>query len=635
MAVLKNPLERAELSEAEKRRLIQNTYEVLSWGTTKSGGLGAFIKCPGEHLHTTHSGKRDCVVMLDDKVPTISCFHASCSEAVAAANHAFRSSVARAELGAPPTPWKARQTVALAKPDEPEAKIPVRLEELPILEDMTPEGERAEIFRLMFDDGQHVAIVPADPAGGVRSRGQTVRRPPFGEELPEFEMSPTGTFFRVNAVCENGSTDADVVAFRHVLLESDESPVEVQFAAFRASGLPITAVVHSGGKSLHAYVCVGAKDADEYRLRAKQAADAIERFEGMKVDRKCLNPGRLSRLAGCPRILFTDGKASAHTVQRLIATEMGAPDWKTWEEAEVLAGCGEKIDLTKLANFDPQNDETCVLGNRWLCRGGSLMLLGQSGVGKSTLNLQLAMAWCCEAGKDAEMQRALNCLHFGIKPKRALKILLVQAENDFGDLAEMYRSTAVFRLQSFRQQVEQNLTIIRNSTQTGGDFMRSYARLCAHFKPDIAIVDPLLSYIGADINDQEVCSGLTADFNRIGEQTGVITALVHHFGKPKSAANNTVSTDSDLAYAGLGSSVLTNWAREVLVLSRIKAGEDDPPTFRLDATKRRKRSGMIDENGQEASTICIAHSRNPKDTGYVFIQSAFPREDEEPKRRRK
>lgn len=57
--------------------------------------------CPGEDQHTTPTGANDCTVYLDS-VPTIHCFHESCSDEVEEANHELRSAIARAEAGSRP-----------------------------------------------------------------------------------------------------------------------------------------------------------------------------------------------------------------------------------------------------------------------------------------------------------------------------------------------------------------------------------------------------------------------------------------------------------------------------------------------------------------------------------------------------
>jgi hypothetical protein len=66
----------------------------IDWQSEVSG----FCRCPGEALHTSRTGPKDCRVSIDG-APTIFCFHASCVGAVAEANRRLRR-----ELGS--SPWQ-------------------------------------------------------------------------------------------------------------------------------------------------------------------------------------------------------------------------------------------------------------------------------------------------------------------------------------------------------------------------------------------------------------------------------------------------------------------------------------------------------------------------------------------------
>jgi RecA-family ATPase len=260
------------------------------------------------------------------------------------------------------------------------------------------------------------------------------------------------------------------------------------------------------------------------------------------------------------------------------------------------------------------------------------MFLGQSGVGKSMLNMQLAIGWALHG--EPEVAR----FTFNIAPVYPLKVLIIQAENDMGDLAEMMQGICKQGLSdSAVRALSTRLIIHRNTKHTGADFLRTYEALARLHRPDLAFIDPLLNYLGEDINDQAAASAYCHELSRIGAETGVITSLIHHFGKPKSSKDSAISTDSDLAYLGLGSSVFTNWAREVMTLCRID-GDSDTPTFRLDCAKRRKRAGMSSleqkDYGKTTSKICLSHSPDPAKYGMLWIQRRFP-EQEEPKKRSK
>jgi RecA-family ATPase len=69
--------------------------------------------------------------------------------------------------------------------------------------------------------------------------------------------------------------------------------------------------------------------------------------------------------------------------------------------------------------------EETLLGNRWLCRGGGALIVAPSGQGKSVLTAQASILWGC------------NKPAFGIKPSRPLRSLILQAEDDDGDMQEM------------------------------------------------------------------------------------------------------------------------------------------------------------------------------------------------------
>ena len=50
-----------------------------------------------------------------------------------------------------------------------------------------------------------------------------------------------------------------------------------------------------------------------------------------------------------------------------------------------------------------------------------MFIVAPSGLGKSTLSIQMAVLWCC------------GLIAFGITPHKALRILIIQSEDDQGD----------------------------------------------------------------------------------------------------------------------------------------------------------------------------------------------------------
>ncbi|MFH1067155.1 MAG: AAA family ATPase [bacterium] len=461
--------------------------------------------------------------------------------------------------------------------------------------------------KVCFKQGEYIAIAPArkgEKGEIFPSKGVTQTREEWIEKVEEKGgiekcfQTPFGLFVRINPMMRDGSKDAHVTVYRHVLVEFDTDdhknliPKEKQFEAITQSKLPVAVVIDSGNKSLHAWVRVDASNAEEYKRRV----EIIWRyFENQFLDKKNKNPSRLSR---CP-----DGRRTVNgeiRSQRLLATNLGLKSWDEWETAQTEKEIGEPLSILSLSSYNTKDDPNNIMGNRWLCKGGSLVIIGQSGIGKSSFCMQLILLW------------ALGLLAFHIKPVKPLRSLLIQAENDIGDLAEMYQGVKNAMGISAEQEklLEDRVIIYRDTIHSGVDFIKLAERLIDKHKPDLVWGDPLLNYIGDDISEQKVVSNFCcAGLNPISVRTGVIWCLLHHTGKPSKdpkAADHW--TASDLAYSGLGSSALVNWSRETAVLVRIKTPDGAPPTFQLSMTKRRKRAGLLSLQGEPTDTIFLRHS---------------------------
>ena len=257
----------------------------------------------------------------------------------------------------------------------------------------------------------------------------------------------------------------------------------------------------------------------------------------------------------------------------------------------------QRMDFDALLSFERKEDPTIVLGNhRWLCKGGSLLIVGQSGTGKSSLMMQAAVHWCL--GRD----------FFGIKPARALRAIILQAENDAGDISEALQDViaGAYIDAAERFQLRDALAIYRDTVSTGTTFTKALRDLVVSHQADIVFVDPLLSFAGIDVSDQEQASKfLRHDLAPILLETGAVLVAMHHTGKPKASADKEGQTTADLAYAGLGSSEFTNWFREVAVLFRCQG---DEPIYKFGLTKRRGRAGLKDAADQFKSEIYIRHA---------------------------
>ena len=119
----------------------------------------------------------------------------------------------------------------------------------------------------------------------------------------------------------------NVTKFRHTLIECDKDekgnliPFKKQLRMLLDSMLPISAVVCSGGKSLHAVVRVDARHVEQYRKRVRFIHDYLAKVLEIPIDPQTTNANRTPRMPGVAR----NGN-----VQYLIGTGFGCADYAEW-----------------------------------------------------------------------------------------------------------------------------------------------------------------------------------------------------------------------------------------------------------------------------------------------------------------
>lgn len=235
----------------------------------------------------------------------------------------------------------------------------------------------------------------------------------------------------------------------------------------------------------------------------------------------------------------------------------------------------------------PINPDTILLDNRYLCRTGGMFIVAPSGLGKSTLSIQLAVLWCC------------GLVAFGIKPRKALRILILQSEDDEGDCTEMAQVINHLGLSDVhKKRVWENSELIRCNDLVGFPFLEAlYTHLekarAAGTPFDLVIINPYSVFLGADVIDTAACMQFLCQWlNPILSEFGIAAVLIHHTAK-----TNFQHTDKykiwDWMYHGAGCAGITNWARAIVA---IKPETDDLKVFRFTAAKRGKR--IEDWNGE-------------------------------------
>lgn len=477
-----------------------------------------------------------------------------------------------------------------------------------------------ELLRALYQPDEHVRIVQAtiDEADGREKPVDAGISFPVREWLQKAEArngelasiwtssKGAGVYVGMNPVRAGGTKDEDVTSYRFALVESDSIPVEEQYASIVASRVPMAALIDSGGKSLHAWVRVEAKDRREYDERV-----AFLRATFPWADPKNTNPARLSRLP--------DAKRKGRR-QRLLGLNHGTPSWFEWQESLAVGRLGPARTFGELLGFDTSADPGCVIGFRdgktlrYLCKGKSAWLLGPSGVGKSSLQAQFAVGW------------AIGAPVFGITPARPLRSLIVQAENDDYDLAEMVQGVAsahgLAPGSEGWDQVAKNVLFRTETSSFGPRFCARLRDMIKADRPDVVWIDPLLSFAGVDVSKQDqVTPFLRADLTPILEATGVVMIGVHHTGKPKDSKATRDWTAIDWAYAGIGSSELVNWARAVMLLRPVEGR-----SFELKLAKRGSRAGATHPDGEPAySSVWIRQA-----IGRIYWEQELPPEEPAP-----
>jgi len=239
----------------------------------------------------------------------------------------------------------------------------------------------------------------------------------------------------------------------------------------------------------------------------------------------------------------------------------------------------QKNGFQSLASYvdQPVDESGYLLGDGLLSKGGGMFISAGSGIGKSVIATQCAISW--SVGLPA----------FGIHPKRPLKILIIQAEDNDNKVIRMTRMAKKIVPEVKWHLFEQNVQIKRIQGDLVGESLLKLAEsIHKGFSFDILILNPLFSYMEGDLTDGDDCSHFlrhVVDPFIARMKCGII--IVHHTPKQRSANEDPNKKWSEDMYAMYGPAELTNWARSIM---HVESTNDDG-VFKFKIAKGLEESG--------------------------------------------
>lgn len=402
-------------------------------------------------------------------------------------------------------------------------------EEEPVSREWKPEDDMIKYLEAVFEPDEKPFIVtdsyfnekeqkwkPNQKKGTNRYTRdelvQILRKQSFEDAISTYNHE-AGMWVGVNPVSGGQNIRENVVAFRHVLVESDEMAVQDQIAAIESLNLPVTTLTSSGNKSAHALVRVDAKDEEEYTKRVKEIYAKLE-DGGFKVDQQNKNPNRLTRIAGAYR---------RESRQYLIKTHLGPANFERWK----VGGKGINIYKFDRKKVRPKRD---VIINGVAKAGDIVLITAPSKAGKTVLCMELA-ACVAEGG--------IWCGH-SCKKGKALYVNFEVDDDEFNE-----RAMRVYE-KAFPSHEPENLDFVTLRGEAG-EFADLLGDLTAAIKNGgyaLTVIDPLYMLNDGDENSAHDMTVLFNTFVRLAADTKTVIVIVHHHSKGMQGAKNSMDRGS-------------------------------------------------------------------------------------------
>ena len=242
--------------------------------------------------------------------------------------------------------------------------------------------------------------------------------------------------------------------------------------------------------------------------------------------------------------------------------------------------------------FDPNT----LLGDRYICRGHACLIVGGSGMGKSTIAYQASILWAL--GKPflgiavTNVKGWLSSVHF-------------QSEDEDGDIAEV-RESVFFMLKLTKEEmalVNERVVIITEKVLRGEAFISDMAVTARKLKSDLVWINPLHAFMKGDIKDAEAVGKFCREGLNAANRDSLWAYMIpHHTPKPAQASAGKDPKEkewNEVMYEGAGSADLVNFCRSVQVLKATKnEGE-----FNIYLAKRGKKADVRIEKESESGCL--------------------------------
>lgn len=426
--------------------------------------------------------------------------------------------------------------------DEPQAWDPVQ--------------ELVSYLKALFDENDHVGYVthsfrgedgrykPKSKGCFDRTAGKLIEElrkcgGDLGAVLGDYDPE-AGAWIRFNPLDGQGVKNENVADFRYALVESDTLPIEKQNAIIRELELPVAALVHSGGKSLHAIVRIEAASYEEYRKRVDFLYDVC-RKNGLDIDRQNRNPSRLSRMPGVTR----NGRK-----QFLADTNIGKASWDEWRDW---------IESVSDDLPDPEDELTTALPElapplieNVLRQGHKMLLAGPSKAGKSYALIELAV--CIAEG--------LPWLGFRCAQGRVMYINL-----------ELDRASCLHRFRDVRQAMRGpslhsvDIWNLRGHSIPMDKLAPKLIRRAMKKNYTAIIIDPIYKVITGDENSADQMARFCNQFDKVCTELGCAVIYCHHHSKGSQGGKRSMDRAS-------GSGVFARDPDALLDLIELPVSED-------------------------------------------------------------